>query len=614
MIPYPALDDIAFDALVDEGRALIPRFAPDWTDHNLHDPGITLLDLLAWIVDQQVYRIGTVGDAHLRAFAALLGVHPLPAQPAHGLLWPNAEAPPADLALPRGTRAWPTRTPDLIFTIVSDLRLSGAGIEMVARTPLGRKPVRPDRTAAIRLPSGTDGLELGLDRPFSAAPEVPSTLALGLEFATALPELPGAGPLPVAFDYRTDDGVWHRADVRWVEAGSRRAGAALIEIPGGRERVSAIRLDLVGFAVRVLPTRVALDVLPLVQIETLAGIALGAGSGLPDLELPLGAVPLSAAEASHNPLVLRTLESPGPVEWRRIGDFTRAGPEDSVYVLDEARGTIVFGNGVNGRVPPLETAINRDALDVTAGADGNVVGGTDWRVEGIAAGARAWTNRDLMLGGCDASDRDALLAALRKRSQDRTAMLRDPELRDAAMGLEGFGLDRAEVLARFLPTLQHRSVPGARTLLLHPAAEVDASDAWVEAVERRLAPRRVLGERLAVAAAEPVAIDVTAELLVAAGTDARGIEQAAQAALRARLSASGTSGPIPPWPSGRPVTIGELEALVASVDGVLAVPQLRIGARGEAPAEMSITLARTEVAVAGAILVTWQVEGRHGPP
>src|SRR4051812_22756879 len=102
MIPYPALDDIAFDALVDEGRALIPRFAPDWTDHNLHDPGITLLDLLAWIVDQQVYRIGTVGDAHLRAFAALLGVPPLPAHPAHGLLWPNAEAPPADLAFPRG--------------------------------------------------------------------------------------------------------------------------------------------------------------------------------------------------------------------------------------------------------------------------------------------------------------------------------------------------------------------------------------------------------------------------------------------------------------------------------------------------------------------------------
>ena len=63
MIPVPNLDSIAFDALVEEGRALIPRYAPDWTDHNLHDPGITLLDLLAWIVDQQVYRIGAVGDS-----------------------------------------------------------------------------------------------------------------------------------------------------------------------------------------------------------------------------------------------------------------------------------------------------------------------------------------------------------------------------------------------------------------------------------------------------------------------------------------------------------------------------------------------------------------------
>ena len=613
MIPVPVLDDIGFDALVDKGRALIPRFAPDWTDHNLHDPGITLLDLLAWVIDQQVYRIGSVGDSHLRAFAALLGVHRLPAQPAHGLLWPDAEAPPAGLALPRGTRAWPTHTPDLIFTTVADIHVTGSGLAVVARTPLGRKAVTPDRTGSIRLDSATDGLELDLDRPFSAAAAAPSTLALGLEFAATLPDLPGAGPLPLVFDYRTGDGVWHRADARWVDAGTRRAGAALIEIPAGSEGVSAIRLDLAGFAVRVLPTRIALDVLPLVQIETLPGIALGAGTGLPDVELPLAAGAVLDPGGSRNPLVLRTLESPAPVEWRRVGDFTAAAPEDSVYVLDETRGTILFGNGVNGRVPPLEAVINRDALDVTAGAEGNVVSGSDWRVEPIAAGARAWTNRDPMAGGCDATDRDGLLAALRERSQDRTAMLRDVELGDAAMGLEGFGLDRVEVLARFLPTLPHRAVPGARTLLLHPAAGVDGSDAWVEAVERRLAPRRVLGERLAVTAAEPVPIEVTAELLVAAGTDARAIEQAAQAALRARLSGPSLSAQIPPWPSGRAVTIGELEALVASVDGVLAVPHLRIGARGDAPAEMSVPLARTEVAVAGTILLTSRVEGRSGP-
>ena len=41
----PNLDDRTFTDLFEELRALIPRYAPEWTDHNLSDPGITLLQL-----------------------------------------------------------------------------------------------------------------------------------------------------------------------------------------------------------------------------------------------------------------------------------------------------------------------------------------------------------------------------------------------------------------------------------------------------------------------------------------------------------------------------------------------------------------------------------------
>ena len=40
-LPLPHLDDRRWQDLVEEGRALIPRLAPAWTDHNVHDPGIT---------------------------------------------------------------------------------------------------------------------------------------------------------------------------------------------------------------------------------------------------------------------------------------------------------------------------------------------------------------------------------------------------------------------------------------------------------------------------------------------------------------------------------------------------------------------------------------------
>ena len=59
-LPVPRLDDLDFDQLIDDARQLIPRYAPEWTDHNIHDPGIMLLELIAWIVDQQLYQVGFV--------------------------------------------------------------------------------------------------------------------------------------------------------------------------------------------------------------------------------------------------------------------------------------------------------------------------------------------------------------------------------------------------------------------------------------------------------------------------------------------------------------------------------------------------------------------------
>jgi hypothetical protein len=54
-LPVPNLDDRTFDRLVDEARRRIPVYAPEWTDHNVHDPGITFLELFAWLTEMQLY-------------------------------------------------------------------------------------------------------------------------------------------------------------------------------------------------------------------------------------------------------------------------------------------------------------------------------------------------------------------------------------------------------------------------------------------------------------------------------------------------------------------------------------------------------------------------------
>jgi hypothetical protein len=37
---------------------------PDWTDHNVHDPGVTMLELLAWSVAALSFALGVY--AYLR--------------------------------------------------------------------------------------------------------------------------------------------------------------------------------------------------------------------------------------------------------------------------------------------------------------------------------------------------------------------------------------------------------------------------------------------------------------------------------------------------------------------------------------------------------------------
>ncbi|MFO7681166.1 MAG: putative baseplate assembly protein, partial [Chloroflexota bacterium] len=81
-LPLPDLDTRRWADMVEEGRALLPRYAPAWTDHNVHDPGVTLMELLAWLVEQDIYQVNRVPERHRLKFLALAGFSPQPPQPA----------------------------------------------------------------------------------------------------------------------------------------------------------------------------------------------------------------------------------------------------------------------------------------------------------------------------------------------------------------------------------------------------------------------------------------------------------------------------------------------------------------------------------------------------
>ena len=80
-LPIPDLDDKNFDDMVEEARILIPRYAPEWTDHNVHDPGITFIELFAWLAEMQIYQMNRVTDNNCKKFLKLVGCYPSTARP-----------------------------------------------------------------------------------------------------------------------------------------------------------------------------------------------------------------------------------------------------------------------------------------------------------------------------------------------------------------------------------------------------------------------------------------------------------------------------------------------------------------------------------------------------
>ncbi|MBM0744571.1 putative baseplate assembly protein [Phormidium sp. CLA17] len=85
-LPKSDLDDRTFKDLVDECLLRIPRYCPEWTNHNPSDPGVTLIELFAWLTDQMLLRFNQVPRRNYVTFLELLGIRLQPSSPAHTVL------------------------------------------------------------------------------------------------------------------------------------------------------------------------------------------------------------------------------------------------------------------------------------------------------------------------------------------------------------------------------------------------------------------------------------------------------------------------------------------------------------------------------------------------
>ena len=126
---------------------------PTWTDHNVSDPGVTLIETFAYMTDVLLYRLNRVPDRLYLKFLELIGLQLFPATSARtGVTFYLSSPAQATLTLPRGTRVATLRTETedpVVFTTVEDLPIVACSLGSVLSAPnAAESPRRSNRTIA----------------------------------------------------------------------------------------------------------------------------------------------------------------------------------------------------------------------------------------------------------------------------------------------------------------------------------------------------------------------------------------------------------------------------------------------------------------------------------
>lgn len=583
----PDLFERRFGELMEIGRAKLPSLAPDWTDHNAHDPGITLMELLAWIAEAQLYSLARRPRRDERtAYAALLGFVAGGTQPARGLIWPDHSDPnspqatfaqslviPDDAAInvlgedtpsfrPERKLLW---VPGRIRRLESRLA-QGRTVDLTATNerggtpflPFGKSAGRRDVLAMKFEARGDAGLfpprrkeakeavwPIGVRAAEAATAGTPAQACHSPLAATLV-----AGgeriPLPIVSD---------------STSGLFATGALLLDVSGvaGSPREFTIELRATGGFVRPPQLlRIEPNVIPIVQGRTVARELHPAKSeAQPDFNFDLNLPGLRFAP-NEEPVTIEIVEVPGP--WRRCDHLSDFGPDDRVFELDLAQGRVTFGNGINGRIPPPDAQI-LVSYAVCDGDQGNVARNRRWRVTGFAGAFGV--NLDHVAGGAAAPGSVDQRREARRLSRDH-ALVSSDDVADAAKALSLLAVARAWVLPL------HPKAPrtGAVTLVALRADGIE-SRRWLDAVRRRLAPRMPLGTRLLVVAPRFADFVIRAALVADAGRDPAAVKNDVERALDKRLKLTERR-------LGVPVTRRDLGAWLRAVDGVKSIAELRL--------------------------------------
>jgi predicted phage baseplate assembly protein len=611
-LPAPNLDDRRFQDLVDDAKRLVQRRCPEWTDHNVSDPGVTLIETFAFMTDQLLYRLNRVPDRLYIKFLELIGVHLLPPTPARApvTFWLSSPA-LTQLTIATGTAVATIRTETeepVVFSTADELSIVPCTLQGL-RTQAAGSEDRVDRA---------DGLKLGVEFPaFAETPAVGDALlvalsdpvprcAIRLDFRCHIDGVGVDPDFPPLVWEAWNGGGWVACEVSEdTTGGINRDGSITLHVPPDHE-ASVVDGERAGWlrarvteAEEGQPEYSASPIIHGLAACTIGGTIdalhatiieneiVGESEGVPGQRFTVLAHPVLAGAGAP---VLEISSDEGWQEWEQVEHFAGSGPEDQHYVFDAVNGEVILGPLVReedgghrqyGAVPPKATFIRMRSYTIGGGRAGNVAKGAIRTLKSSIPFVAGVENRYSARGGVDGEDIESAKSRgpimLRTRSRAVTAEDFEQITREAAPEV---------ARVRCMAAGEEGVDAGSLKVLLVPAAaqergrikfeELVPTEQTFERVRDRLEETRLLGTRVIIEPPLYRGVTVVARLVAKPRASAARIQAEALDALYGYLNPlyGGPDGT--GWPFGRPVQSGEIYAALQRIRGVDLVEEVRV--------------------------------------
>lgn len=611
-LPVPNLDDRRFQDLVNESKRMVQQKCPAWTDHNVHDPGVTLIELFAWMTEQMIYRLNRVPDRNYVKFLELIGVRLFPPTAARVpvTFWLSAALPDA-VRIPAGTVVATVRTEtedSINFTTVEQLELMPCSFQsaLTVAAAKGAAPTRHqeelERGNGFRCFSGVpvpgDVLLVGLSE---AVPSCAVTLRCSCRI-----EGVGVDPNNPPLEWEAWNGEsWAHCEVERDETGGlNRDGDVVLHIPH-THAVSVIDAQRAGWirarVVEPAPDQPKYGASP--TIRALSAFTIGGTVGAVNAE-PVEAEIIGTSEGvagqsfqlkrrpvvpSEGPLVLEVSADEGWQEWTQVHDFSSSSPDDLHFVFDPVAGEVRLGPGVReqdgslrryGATPLKGAQLRVRSYRTGGGGRGNVARGVITVLKSSIPYVARVVNRRVAAGGVDGEDIEnakvrgpivlrTLGRAVTTEDYEHLAREAAPEVARVHCVAAGEGADAGSIRVLVVPA----AAAGAGRLRFE---QLVPSDEILAKIGRRLDECRVIGSRVLVEPPLYTGITVVARLRAQPKFSPARLQDVVLEALYAYFHPISGGPDGTGWPFGRPVNVGEVYAVLQGVRGTALVEDLRL--------------------------------------